>query len=121
MLNEALLAASKSQEEAVRSDASSAEPSALTDTADALNDSEAQGDVEIGPQERPPEVMQDGDATVVPLEVSKQPTIKQTTANRSTETERQVQSQTCDPESCRPFKMQKVALSFAEDDDTDDV
>lgn len=123
VLNEALLAASKSQEDAARSDANNAEPSGLIDTADVLNgsDTNAQGDVEIGPQERPPEVTQDGDATAVPLEVSEQPTIKQPSANRSTKLERQVQSQTSDPESCRPSKMQKVALSFAEDDDTDDV
>ena len=123
VLNEAVLAAIRSQEDAVRSDVNSTEPSGLTDTVDVqkISNTSAERDVEIGPQERPPDIMQDDGATSVPSDVSKHLTAaaEQVSANRSIKSERQVQSQTSDPESYRPSKMQKVALSFAEDDDTD--
>ena len=121
VLNEAALAASKSQEDAVRCDTNGAEPPRLSHTADVQKHSNTndQGDADIGPQERPPEVVQDDDNAAAPLD--KQPTIEQSSAGKSAKTEHQVQSRTSDPESYRPSKMQKVALSFAEEDNADEV
>lgn len=123
VLHEAALEASKSQTDAIQPVTSGAEPSELPDTADVHEggDASAQGDAEIGPQERPHEAIQDDAAAKVLLDVSKQPTVEQKSADRSKRSERQGQGQTSDAESSRPSKMQKVALSFAEDEDADDV
>ena len=115
VLNEAVLAF-KSQEDAIQSEANSAEPAALADAdVQKLSDINAQGTAEIGPQERP----QDNGATAAPLD--QQPTIEQTSAGRRRKLDSQVFNETSDPETCRPSKTQKVALSFAEDDDTNEV
>lgn len=123
VLNEAALAASKLQTDAIQSVTSGAEPSGLTDTADVHEgiDASAQGNAEIGPQERPYEVIQDAGAAKVLSDVNKQPTVEQKSADRSKKSERQSQGQTSDAEPSRPSKMQKVALSFAEDEDANDV
>lgn len=123
VLSEAALAASKLQTDAIQSDTSGAEPSAPPDTANVqeCGDASAQGDAEIGPQERPHDVMQDDGAATVLADNSKQPTVEHKSADRSKKSSRQGHSQTSDAETSRPSKMKKVALSFAEDEDADDV
>ena len=117
VLNEAGLAAFKPEEDTVRSNINSAERSGHQGTADVHEPvkSNAQANVEIGPPERPDTVVQDDSASPVSLDVGKQPTVQLQSAQPTKKSERQAHSQTNDPESSRPFKLQKVALSFAEE------
>ena len=118
VLNKAMADVSKPQEHPVSSETGNAEPSGEQSTASLaeLNDISAQNAGEIGPQERPTAALQDSSNAVAPLDNSKQSASELLSAPKRTRSDRH-QSQPDDPEPQRPSKVQKIALSFAEDDD----
>lgn len=121
VLNQAALTASISPEVPGQSDTKSPEPSGHHDAADVPkpNNADAPANVEIGPQERPNAGVLADSASGVAPDLSEHPTVE--LHNKRTKPEHEPHSLTNDPEACRPSKLHKVALSFAEDDDADEV
>ena len=118
LLNKAVVDAFKPQELPVRSDTGNAEQSGEQGTASLTdpNSTNAENVVEIGPQEQLARILQDGSVAVASLDNSKHFTSDLHTAPKGSKSHRH-QDQTDDSAPQRPSKVQKIALSFAEDDD----
>ncbi|KAL3151664.1 hypothetical protein ABBQ38_012652 [Trebouxia sp. C0009 RCD-2024] len=117
VLSQAVLTASSAPECPGQSDSKGAEPSGHQSAADVPepNNADASAHTEIGPQERPHTVVHDDSVSGLASDLNKQPMVE--VQNKRTRPEHEPHSQTSDSESCRPSKLHKVALSFADDDD----
>lgn len=117
VLSQAVLTASSAPECPVQSDTKVAEPSGHQSAADVPepDNADAPANTEIGPQERPRTVVHVDHASEVASDLDKHPMVD--LQNKRTRPEHEPHRQTSDPESCRPLKLHKVALSFADDDE----